>query len=887
MTISPGSRLGPYEVLSPLGAGGMGEVYKARDTRLERTVAIKVLPSHLSSNEEVRQRFEREAKTISSLSHPHICGLYDVGREGETDYLVMEYLEGETLTDRLSRGALPTEQVLRYGIEVADALDKAHRQGIVHRDLKPGNIMLTKTGVKLLDFGLAKFSAPVSGASSLSVLPTQAGANLTVEGTILGTYQYMAPEQLEGKEADTRTDIFAFGAVLYEMATARKAFEGKSQASLIAAILEHTPPPVSTVQPMTPPAFDRVVRNCLAKDPEDRWQSAHDVGSELKWIAEAGSQAGAPAGVVSKRRIRERAAWAGFAIATLLAALFAVAYLRRVPAPGRPIRSLILLPEKLSLNDLAISPDGTRLVFSALNPEGRSLLWVRSLDSTSTQPLPGTEKAVLPFWSPDSRTIGFFADAKLKRIEASGGPALTLCDADGVGGTWNRDGIILFSRASGPIDRIPAAGGQPAPVTRLNESRHETTNRYPRFLPDGRHFLYVAGNLAGQPEDEANQVHVASLDSKEDRILLRGYSNTIYASGYLLYVRDGNLFAQAFDPKRLQVSGEPVSVAQRVSGFDQYWKLAKFSASDNGIIAHGSSETSLWQLSWFDRAGRRIGTFGDPAPYAAPRISPDGRRVAVEIFEESNQKAQLWICDLTRGLKEQFTSGPSANQSPVWSPDGNRILFASDRKHQADLYLKIASGAGQEEPLLEAEGQKLPDDWSPDGRYIAFENREPRGDRHVDLALLPLFGDRRPIALLRRKNNPGEARFSPDGRWIAYSTEEAGRYEVYVSTYPNPGSRWRVSTAGGSQPRWRRDGKELFYFAADGKLMAVEIKPGRTFEVGIPRFLFEPRLPRVPGFFNLYDVSADGQRFLMTTPVGEGTSLPIDLIVNWPAALKK
>ncbi len=865
----------------------MGEVWKARDTRLDRTVAIKVLPRHLSSNEEVRQRFEREAKTISSLSHPHICALHDVGQEDGTDYLVMEYLEGETLTDRLSRGALPTEQVLRYGIEIADALDKAHRQGIVHRDLKPGNIMLTKSGVKLVDFGLAKFAAPVSAASGLSVLPTQAGANLTVEGTILGTYQYMAPEQLEGKEADARTDIFAFGAVLYEMATARKAFEGKSQASLIAAILEHTPPPVSAVQPMTPPAFDRVVRNCLAKDPEDRWQSAHDVGSELKWIAEAGSQAGAPAPVVSKRRIRERVAWAGFAAATLAAALLALGYFRRAPAPGRPIRSLILLPEKLSLNDLAVSPDGSRIAFSALTPEGKSLLWVRSLDSTSTQPLPGTEKAVLPFWSPDSRTIGFFADQKLKRIEASGGPALALCDVDGVGGTWNRDGVILFSHASGVIYRIAAAGGQPTPVTRLNESRHETTHRYPRFLRDGRHFLYVAGNLAGQPDDEANQVHVASLDSKEDKTLLRGYSNTIYASGYLLYVREGNLFAQAFDPKRLEISGEPVSVAQQVSGFDQYWKLAKFSASENGILAHGSSATSLWWLSWFDRAGRPAGTFGDPAPYAGPRISPDGRRVAVEIFDESNQKSQLWICDLTRGLKEQFTSGPSANQSPVWSPDGGRILFGSDRKHQSDLYWKPIGGAGPEEPLLEAEGQKLPDDWSPDGRYIAFESREPRGDRHVDLAILPLFGDRKPITLLRRTNNPGEARFSPDGRWIAYSTEEGGRYEVYVSTYPNPGGRWQISTAGGSQPRWRRDAKELFYLAADGKLMSVEIKSGASFEAGVPQFLFEPRLPRVSGFFNLYDVSADGQKFLMTTPVGEGTSLPIDLIVNWTAALKR
>src|SRR5215468_4407566 len=456
MPLSTGARLGPYELLAPLGAGGMGEVYRARDTRLERTVAVKVLPSHLSASAEVRQRFEREARTISQLSHPHICALYDVGNQDGVEYLVMEFLEGETLAERLLKGPLPADQTLRYGIEIADALDKAHRQGIVHRDLKPGNVMLTKSGIKLLDFGLARYAPTGAGASSVSVLPTQAGTNLTEKGTVLGTFQYMAPEQLEGKEADARTDIFALGTVLYEMATGKKAFSGPSQATLIAAIIGSEPPPISTVQPMVAPALDRVVKACLAKDPEDRWQTAHDVRLQLQWILEGGSQAGVAAPVVARRRTRERLAWGLFAAAALAAAFFAAGYLRRAPKPGRAVRTSVILPEKRFLNFLAVSPDGAQLAFVAGTPGGKRQIWLRSLDSLTAQPLASTENSDFPFWSPDGKFLAFFADGKLKKVEAAGGPAVILCDAapNGLGGTWSREGVILFAHPSAPISRV-------------------------------------------------------------------------------------------------------------------------------------------------------------------------------------------------------------------------------------------------------------------------------------------------------------------------------------------------------------------------------------------------------------------------------------------------
>ena len=808
----------------------------------------------------------------------------------------MEFLEGESLADRLLKGPLPPDQVLRCGIEIADALDKAHRQGVIHRDLKPGNVMLTKSGVKLVDFGLARFAPPVSGLSGMSVLPTQAGTNLTEKGTVLGTFQYMAPEQLEGKEADARTDIFALGTVLYEMATGQKAFSGPSQATLIAAIIGTQPPPISSIQPMVPPALDRVVKTCLAKDPEDRWQTAHDVMLELKWVAEGGSQAGVPAPVVARRKIREGLAWSLFAVSAVAAAAFAFGYVRRAPKPVRAVRSSILLPEKRFLNFAALSPDGGHLAFVASPMGGRRLLWIRSLDGLSAQPLAGTENAEFPFWSPDGKSVAFFADAKLKRIDASGGPAVVLCEAtpDGLGGTWSREGVILFAHPSAPISRIPDSGGVPTPVTRLDAARHETTHRYPWFLPDGRHFLYMAANLSGAPDDPANLIRVAAIDSKEDRALIPAYSNTIYASfpgaseGHLLFYRDGSLFAQGFEPKRLRTAGQLLPIAQRVASYTLFWREAIFCAAENGTIAYGTEATSASTLLWFDRNGRPLGTVGEPELFVAGaiggagrlRISPDGRRIAATVLDPSTRFSDVWIYDLARGVRTRFTSGPTSNAFPVWSPDGSRIVFDSDRKHQGDLYKKPAGG-GSEEPLIEGEGQRIPDDWSPDGRFLAFELREPRGERKVSLSILSL-ADGKLATFLSRGTNIGDARFSPDGRWLAYTSEESGKNEIYVAAFPGPGARWQISTEGGAQPRWRRDGKELFYLSSDLRLMSVEIQAsGATLEPGVPKVLFEPH--PLPTF---YDAAADGQRFLMVSS-GVEQSPPITLLQNWSAAIGK
>jgi len=884
VTLTSGTRLGPYELLAPIGAGGMGEVYRAKDTRLERTVAVKVLPSHLAASPDSRQRFEREAKTISQLSHPHICALYDVGREGETEYLVMEYLEGETLSDRLLKGPLAFEQVLRFGTEIADALDKAHRSGIAHRDLKPGNVMLTKSGVKLLDFGLAKAVAvPGAGSgASLTALPTQRGSNLTQEGTILGTFQYMAPEQLEGKEADARTDIFAFGCVLYEMATGRKAFSGSSQASLISSIMGSEPAPISAVSPMTPPAFDRVVRTCLAKDPEDRWQTAHDVGVQLKWIAEGGSAAGVPAPVVAQRRNRERIAWT--AAAVLLALLVGSLFLdlRREPAPSGVLRTSILVPEKQFIRFLAVSPDGRRLAFVSAPSGGKRALWVRPLDGLSAQPLDGTENADFPFWSPDSRSIGFFADGKLKRIDAGGGPAISLCDAapNGLGGTWNREGTILFGLPSRPIQRVADSGGPSEPVTKLDQSHNETTHRYPQFLPDGRHFLYLAANLSGAPDDPANRIKVAPLGGGVDRSILPASSGASYANGSLLFVREGTLLAQPFDPKRLATSGTPSPIAERVATSIFFWRWGLFSANEAGLVAYSAALPASSRLLWLDRVGQEVASVGEPATYQTPRLSPDGRLLAVAVLDASLNKPDVWIYNLGRGVRTRFTSGPSANNEPVWSPDGSRIVFTTNRKHQGDLYSKPVSGHGGEEPFLEGEGQRIAQDWSPDG-FLAVEIREPKGERRVALSIVPAAGDRTPRVFFQRSTDIGEARFSPDGRAIAYSSDESGRSEIYLADFPGPGTRSQVSTAGGRAPRWQRDGRELFYVAEDGALMSVEIPAGTTLEASAPKKLFEPRRRTLE-----YDVSADGQRFLVVE-AGVESSPPITLVQNWAIAVKK
>jgi Tol biopolymer transport system component/predicted Ser/Thr protein kinase len=878
MALSAGTRLGPYELVAPVGAGGMGEVYRAKDTRLDRTVAVKVLPSHLSSSAESRQRFEREAKTISQLSHPHICALYDVGNQDGVEFLVMEYLEGEALSDRLLKGPLEFEQVLRYGVEIADALDKAHRQGIVHRDLKPGNVMITKSGVKLLDFGLAKAVAPMgkSSGASLTALPTQAGTDLTAEGTILGTFQYMAPEQLEGKEADARTDIFAFGCVLYEMATGQKAFSGKSQASLISSIMGSQPPAVSAVAPMTPPAFDRVVRTCLAKDAEDRWQTAHDVMLELKWVAEGGSAAGLPAPVVAKRRNRERL-WiaATVVLAAATVALLALLALRRPEAPTRAVRLSLAQPANApfeSTQSIAVSPDGQRIAFVGVTSEDKRSIWVRDLDTLQPRPLAGTEGAYRPFWSPDGRFLGFFADGKLKKIDASGGPPQVLADAPfGGGGAWNREGVIVFEpNVFESLYRVPATGGAAVPATRLGP--REEGHRYPSFLPDGRHFVFLSD--ARRTED--HRLKVGSLDSPESHDLAGGISNVAFAKpGHLLFVRAGSLLAQPLDVKRLRLAGEPFVLGTSIAETGLPNHEFKFSASDNGVAVMSSVNSSS-QLVWLDRSGRRLGSVGDPARRGVLELSPTQDRVAYEQLDADGRNADLWLLDLARAVTTRLTFDPGSDYTPVWSPDGTRITFGATRKDFEDIYLKPAAGGAAEQLLLSSSDDKAPSSWSPDGRFILFENYTAKG---IDLWLLPVDEPAKAKPFVQTPFDETRAVFSPDGRRVAYVSEESGRPEITVCGFPDCSNRRQISTGGGTRPRWRADGRELFYAARGGKLMVVDV--GSNGEFGAPKELFQVR-----GAGD-YAVARDGQRFLVAVGLEDPTTAPATVVLNWTADLKK
>jgi eukaryotic-like serine/threonine-protein kinase len=887
-----GTTVSHYRILEKLGGGGMGVVYKAEDTRLQRFVALKFLPESVAKDSQALERFQREAKIISSLNHPNICTLHDIGQQEGLDYLVFEYLEGETLAERLEKGPLPYEYVLRYGIEIGDALDKAHRQSVIHRDLKPSNIMLTKSGAKLLDFGVAKAlprAAGMRAAIGATSAPT-ASKPLTAEGTIVGTFQYMSPEQVEGKEADARSDIFAFGAMLYEMATGKKAFEGKTTASVIAAVLEREPSPISTLRPLIPPALDRVVKKCLAKAPDERWQSAKDLHDELKWILEGGSQVGVPLPVTTQRKTRQRFAWVGAAGVTIVALGLLVFAANRVLQPEAKglIRFVISPPENASFPSephVSLSPDGRRLVFVAHTSGGNDLLYLRPLDSVTAQVLPGTEGAGLPFWSPDGRYLSFFADDKLKKIDVAGGsgPPVTLCDAPNWhGGTWNRDGVIVFSAdLSGGVDlyRVPDSGGVPVPLA-LERSLAESGQIQitPQFLPDGRHFLYFSASL----QSEQSWICVGSLDSKETKRLVHVNSQGMYAPpGYLLFVRQGTLLAQAFDPGHVQLKGDPSSIAEGVASSALIGE-GHFSTSESGVLAYENGRDADTQLVRFDRTGTRHGTVGGFGAYTSPAISPDGSKLAVGVRDPHTQTRDIWIFDLKRGTGSRLTFDPADDLSPVWSADGGRILFTSTRRGHRDIYLKSANGIGDEQLVFESNGPKSVDDWSSDGRYIVYDfNNTSRSE----LWVLPLFGERKPFPFVQTKFGAAQAQLSPNTCFVAYLSSESGGPEVYVQTFPEQRGKWRISTSGGTQPQWRRDGKELFYLA-DGKMMAVDIKTdSRQLELGIPRILFDWHLSE-SWTRNDYVVTPDGRQFLAVIPVAKSTPDSMTVVVNWTAGLK-
>jgi Tol biopolymer transport system component len=883
IAFAAGVRFGPYEILSALGAGGMGEVYKARDTRLDRIVALKILPDVLAADPKFRDRFDREARSISQLDHPHICALYDVGAQGGTAYLVMQYLEGETLADRLAKGALPIDHALQIAIQIADALVAAHRAGIVHRDLKPGNIMLSKTGAKLLDFGLAKTGVALVGAPSQSI-PT-AAAPLTHPGSILGTFQYMAPEQLEGQDADARTDIFAFGVVVYEMVTGRKAFAGTTSASLISAILKDQPPPLSTVEPVTPAALDRTVRQCLVKEPDARWQSARDLLEELKWIAAEGERA-VPAGPArGRRRVRD----AGLVVATaLVVGILAVMVMRSLrPAVPEAIvtRFDLVTPPTADPFSFALSPDGRHVAFVA-TADGASRLWVRSFDLGTTRPLAGTEGASYPFWKPDGSAIGFFANGKLKRVDVAGGVPHALTDAVGArGGTWNQEGVIVFAPTTSGLMRIAAAGGTPGVLTHL--AAGQTGHRWPQFLPDGRRFLFLSTQgLAG-----THGLYLGSLDGPEPTRVLTGESAALYAPpGYLLRVIDGVLVAHRFNPESGVVSNESVTLAQPVGTDDGTFHSA-FSVSPTAL-AHRAGGGPRRQLVWLDRAGHVTGTVGPPddAIPASPELDPVGGRIAVIRIVQGN--ADIYINEITGSRQNRFTFDSANEWGAVWSPDASHIVFNSNRTGRYDLFEKVASGASDEQPLLVTPQDKVAWDWSPDGRFLLYASKDPTTGS--DLWALSL-GDRKSFPVERTSADEREGQFSPDGRWVAYVSNETGIDEVYIRPFPRPGGKKQASTSGGVDPRWGRDGRELFYVTPDGTLMAVAIHvdpDGRAVDPGPPTPLFPTRLATganvTVGFFARpqYAVAPDG-RFLMNVTVDDNAPSPISIVLNWATTLKK
>ena len=901
MALSAGTRLGPYEIVSPLGAGGMGEVYRAKDTRLDRTVAIKVLNSSLATTPDLKARFEREARTISQLNHPNICTLHDVGHDGGADFLVMEFIEGESLAERLKKGPLPLDQLLKIGIETADALDKAHRSGIVHRDLKPGNIMLTKTGAKLLDFGLAKPLAAAAGASgigsgsSASVLSaamtmTSPASPLTSAGSIVGTVQYMSPEQIHGAEADARSDIFAFGVLLFEMATGKHAFAGKTQSAVVGSILAVDPPPVSSLQPSAPPALDRIVRICLEKDPNDRYQCAHDLMLSLQAIAETPTTATTSAAAPSVRGI-SRSVWFATGMA-LLIAIAAAGYFASLDLQPKPVvHAYILPPGKAQFSTgfgagaPVISPDGSKLAFVARNEQGKPMLYVQPLSSPTAQPLAGTEDPSHPFWSPDSRSLGFFAGNLVKRIEADGGPAQTVCAAASTnerGGAWSASGTILFGYGNtvSPLSRVSAGGGTPAPALKFESG--ENAHRWPQFLPDGKHFLFFVNTSKA----DATGIYVGSIDSTTRKLVVHTATHAQYAPpGYLLFLREQTLMAQPFSLSRLEVTGEAVPIAERVSA-NIGIRRAIFSVSDNGVLVYrtGDSSSSGSQLLWFDRQGKQLGKVGGEELYSTPAMSPDGTRVAVDISASGN--SDIWIFDLSRGTKTRLTFGPASNRNPLWTPDGESIVFSSNRKGLYHIYRKAADNSGPEEVVLESNASEQAYAISHDGRYLVYERNDAAGKTGVDIWALPLFGERKPFPVVETQFSEIMPAISPDGKWMAYSNNESGHYEVYVTPFPGGGAKSQVSAGGGVIPQWRRDGRELYFQTEDQHVAAVDVSTrGAAIQLGTPRTLFQASSVQS---FNGAFTTLDGKRFLVNalSTSTEGGD-PFTLITNWPGLLKK
>jgi serine/threonine protein kinase len=879
----------------------MGEVYLARDPKIGREVAIKVLPQSLADDKERLARFEQEAQAAGSLNHPNILAIYDVDSENGTAYVVSELLKGETLREMMGGSPMPLRKAVDYGLQAAHGLAAAHEKGIIHRDIKPENLFVTSDGrVKILDFGLAKLTES-NGDGGNSDLPTRK-VN-TDAGAVMGTVGYMSPEQLRGSTVDARTDIFSFGTVLYEMLSGRRAFHHDSTADTISAILREDPPDLSETNGSVNPGLERVVRRCLEKNREARFHSASDLAFALDSLS--GSQPAtelrqsAATEHLSPQKSSSVPPWLGWAVAgLLLAGLIGLTwiYLTRSSPQPRTMRFALAAPTRSSFGDSAvISPDGRQVAFVSIAASGDTSLWIRPLDSLDARQLTGTEGASFPFWSPDGRMIGFFAANKLKKIDATGGPAQTLADVSGDprGGSWGPDGTIIFSPSvSSPILRVAAGGGPATEVTSLDLSKAQTSHRWPSFLPDGKHFIYFGRGT----QKDLQGLFVGSLDQGEPKFILHTDVRGEYApdpnggQGYLLFVKERALMAQSFDASKMELSGEPGMIAQEILNFPTEvgpTAHACFSVSNSGQLIYKTGGTQVTELTWFDRSGKQQETITPPGIYHEPQLSVDGKKVAIGREEGISQ--DLATIDLARGLITKLTFDPAPDTSSAWSPDGTQVMFSSTRNGKFELYQKLSSGAGSDELVLRTtQGNLFVDDWSRDGKYVLYEADNGPGTK-FDIMVLPMTGERKPFPLVQTSFTETHSTFSPDGRWVAYVSDESGRPEVYVQSFPASGGKWQISTAGGDQPKWRPDGKELYYLAPDRNLMAVPVTPSASFDAGRPQVLFTTRMPAtgITDDRNSYIPSPDGNRFLLTKLVDDLNAQPLTLVLNWASELKK
>ncbi len=878
MSLAPGTRVGVYEIVGPLGVGGMGEVYRARDPRLGRDVAIKVLPAAFAADPERLQRFEQEARAAAALNHPNILAVHDIGQHAGAPFIVSELLEGETLRERLHGGALPARKAIEYGVQIAQGLAAAHEKGIVHRDLKPENLFVTEDGrVKILDFGLAKLTQVEPPSASLSVLPTAAPD--TLPGMVLGTIGYMAPEQVRGHTADHRSDTFALGTILYEILAGQRAFRGETGIDTMTAILKEDPPDLPIAERQIPPVLARIVERCLEKNPAARFQSTRDLAFALESLSSHSESAAALASLPGPRS-QARLPWTVAVAASITAITFATLWLTTDATPLMTTRFAVPAPENaffgsFSANpNMALSPDGRHLAFVAVSGGAggadANMLWVRSFDSLETRLIAGSEGAAQPFWSPDNRFTAFFSAGQLKKVAVAGGTPETIYRGPaGVGGAWSSAGAILFTEA-GRLWQVSSSGGQATAVTALDSASGETSHGYPHFLPDGRRFLYLV-----QP---SNTIRVGALDSAETKDITSADSKAMFtAPGYLLFVRDRTLLAQPFNADNAEIAGDPFTVAQDV-GVNETAN-APFAVSANGGLVYRSGGGLVGQLVWFDRSGRRLTEVGGQQRYRQIALSPDAKQVAVQAVDRTaDGSSPIWLFDLTRGVSRRFTFGKGTQGDPVWSPDGRFIAFFMNVKSAPDLFQK-STADGEESLLLESGEAKWPEDWSRDGRFFAYVSGRVLG-------VLPLFGDRKPVAFIDTPFTKDEPHFSPDGKWIAYQSDESGQIEVYVQPFPGPGEKVRISSSGGGEPKWRADGRELFYLAPDGMLMAVPIRAGSTLEPGAPEALFATGIA-VELNIDQYAVTPDGQRFLVIEPVGSSVQTPITVVLNWAAGLAR